>query len=86
MICRNALLEDGPALGRVWVEAWRSAYAGLMPDEYLARLDPITTLPRFERAILAGPSLLVMEMDSAVVGFSSYGASRTLMPARKQVR
>jgi ribosomal protein S18 acetylase RimI-like enzyme len=76
MICRDAVLEDGPALGRVWVQAWRAAYAGLMPDEYLAGLDPTAVLGRFERALLAGRSLLVLEVDRAVVGFSRYGPSR----------
>jgi ribosomal protein S18 acetylase RimI-like enzyme len=76
MICRDAVLEDGPAVGRVWVEAWRAAYAGLMPDEYLAGLDPTAALARFERALRAGPSLLVLEVDNAVVGFSGYGPSR----------
>jgi GNAT superfamily N-acetyltransferase len=76
MICRDAVLEDGPAVGRVWVEAWRAAYAGLMPDEYLAGLDPNTALARFERALLADRNLLVMEAHSAVVGFSRYGPSR----------
>jgi ribosomal protein S18 acetylase RimI-like enzyme len=76
MICRDAVLEDGPALGRVWVEAWRAAYAGLMPDAYLTGLDPTAALARFERALIAGRSFLVLEMDRAVVGFSRYGPSR----------
>jgi ribosomal protein S18 acetylase RimI-like enzyme len=76
MICRDGLLKDGPALGRVWVEAWRAAYAGLMPAEYLAGLDPTAGLARFERALSAGRSVLVLEVDSAIVGFSRYGPSR----------
>jgi ribosomal protein S18 acetylase RimI-like enzyme len=33
-------LDDLDELGRVHVQVWREAYAGLLPDEYLAGLDP----------------------------------------------
>jgi GNAT superfamily N-acetyltransferase len=76
MISRHAVIEDGPALGQVWVEAWRAAYAGLMPAKYLAGLDPMDASGRFDRAVRAGRSILVLELDNAVVGFSVYAASR----------
>jgi len=76
MICRDAVLEDGPAIGQVWVDAWRSAYAGLMPDDYLAGLDATANLPRFERALRDPRSILVLELDGSIVGFSRYGRSR----------
>lgn len=76
MSCRDAAIGDGPAVARVWVEAWRGAYAGLMPAEFLAALDAAKGLPRFEEAIQSGPSMLVAELDAAVVGFAFFGASR----------
>jgi GNAT superfamily N-acetyltransferase len=33
-------LDDLDEMGRVHVQVWREAYAGLMPDDYLAALDP----------------------------------------------
>jgi GNAT superfamily N-acetyltransferase len=33
-------LDDLEEMGRVHVEVWREAYAGLLPDDYLAGLDP----------------------------------------------
>lgn len=47
-----------------------------MPAEYLAGLDAIGGLERFERAIRAGRSILVLELDNSLVGFSCYGSSR----------
>lgn len=41
-------LDDLDEMGRVHVQVWREAYAGLMPDEYLAALDP-TVGPRLWR-------------------------------------
>ena len=76
MVIRDARLEDGTAVGRVWVEAWQTAYAGLMPAEFLAGLDPTDCLARFEHALRAGVSILVLEQDTAIVGFSVFGPSR----------
>jgi len=33
-------VADADELGRLQVEVWRQAYAGLMPPGYLAGLDP----------------------------------------------
>ncbi len=76
MVCRNAVVEDGLAIARVWVAAWQAAYAGLMPAEYLAGLDAEAALPGFERDLRADPSVLVLERDGDILGFSRYGASR----------
>lgn len=76
MSCRDAVTADGPAVARIWVEAWRDAYDGLMPVEFLAALNAAQGLPRFEEAIQSGRSMLVAEHDAAVIGFSLFGASR----------
>ena len=76
MVCRDAVAEDCLAIARVWVAAWRAAYAGLMPAEYLAGLDAEAAVPAFERSLRANPSVLVLEQDGDIVGFSGYGASR----------
>jgi ribosomal protein S18 acetylase RimI-like enzyme len=76
MSCRDAVIGDGPAVAQIWVEAWRGAYAGLMPAEFLAALSAADGLPRFAEAIQSGRSILVAEHDAAVVGFSLFGSSR----------
>jgi GNAT superfamily N-acetyltransferase len=76
MICRDAVVEDGIAIARVWVAAWQAAYPGLMPAEYLAGLDAEAALPGFERGLRANQSALVLELDGDILGFSRYGASR----------
>jgi ribosomal protein S18 acetylase RimI-like enzyme len=37
---RAATAHDAPAIARVHVETWRSAYQGIVSDTYLARLSP----------------------------------------------
>lgn len=78
MSCRDAVIGDGPAVAQIWVEAWRGAYAGLMPAEFLAALNAADALPRFAEAIQSGRSIVVAEHDAAVVGFSLFGTSRDL--------
>src|SRR5262245_51625030 len=78
MVCRDAVVEDGLAIARVWVAAWQAAYAGLMPAAYLAGLDVEGALPGLERALRANQSVLVLEQDGDIAGFSAYGASRDL--------
>jgi len=76
MVCRDAVVQDGIAIARVWVAAWQAAYAGLMPEEYLAGLNAEAALPGFELRLRANLSALVLELDGEIVGFSAYGASR----------
>jgi hypothetical protein len=76
MVCRDAVVEDGIAIARVWVAAWQAAYAELMPAGYLAGLDAEAALPHFQRDLRANQSVLVLELDGDIVGFSRYGASR----------
>ena len=76
MFCRDAVVEDSIAIARVWVAAWRAAYPGLMPAGYLAGLNAEAARPRFEQGLRANASVLVLELDGDIVGFSRYGASR----------
>lgn len=76
MGCRDAVVEDGLALARVWVAAWQAAYAGLMPSDYLAGLDADQARSRFEESLRANPSVLVLESNGDILGFSAFGASR----------
>jgi len=76
VVCRDAVVEDGLAIARVWVAAWQAAYVGLMPAAYLAGLNAEAALPAFERSLREGQSVLVLEQDGDIRGFSAYGTSR----------
>jgi GNAT superfamily N-acetyltransferase len=51
---RQARPADAPAMGAVHVAAWRSAYAGLLPEAYLARLSATRHGARYLHAIQSG--------------------------------
>ena len=41
MRIRRATRDDASAIGRVHVETWQSAYAGLLPDAMLAGMSDV---------------------------------------------
>ena len=75
---RSAAAGDSAAIARIHVEAWRDAYAVLLPAEYLARLDPAIETARWVRAAERGRNhdTLVAEAEGEVVGYASAGAAR----------
>ncbi|MEZ5064275.1 MAG: GNAT family N-acetyltransferase [bacterium] len=76
MACRPATLEDGPAIARIGVAAWKIGYADILSPEYLATWREDDLLARWTRGFLADPSVLVAESDGRVVGFSRHGPPR----------
>lgn len=77
MIVRPARLPEAAAIGGVHVAAWRSAYAGLLPSDYLAGLSIVRHAAQHHAAIAAGRGVLVAEAEKQVVGFCTVGDPRT---------
>jgi GNAT superfamily N-acetyltransferase len=71
-------VADAEELGRVHVQVWREAYAGLMPADYLGSLDPVARGHTWrEWASLDDPAeTWVAREDGEVVGFASAGPAR----------
>jgi GNAT superfamily N-acetyltransferase len=73
---RRAVIEDAPAIARVYVDTWRSAYRGLVPREYLLSLD-YEEEARGCRQFLEGdvyPRMLqVAEIGGEIIGYASAG-------------
>ena len=73
---RAAGIDDAVAIAHVHVESWRTTYAGIVPDAYLAGLDEILRA-RLWREWLENQALVfVAEWDGRVVGFAHGGANR----------
>jgi len=74
---RRASREDAAAIARVQVASWRSTYAGLVPDSYLAAMDPEELARKWDLLIEAGKDFFhVAEDESGVFGFISGGPIR----------
>jgi hypothetical protein len=75
---RRGLSLDAASIGAVHVTAWRSAYPGILPADYLADLSVARQAQHYDRAIRAGVGVYVAVsgMPERVVGFCSADRSR----------
>jgi ribosomal protein S18 acetylase RimI-like enzyme len=76
---RPATAADAQAIAAVHVASWRAAYAGLLPDELLARLDADARARQWRERLAglgAGAFVLVFEHLGQVRGFVSGGPDR----------
>lgn len=74
---RQARLEDADAIARAHVDAWRTTYARLLPQDFLASLSEEHYGERWRRVIGDRSSrVFVVEEKKEVVGFASGGRER----------
>ncbi len=76
MTVRRAAPADAAAIGAVHVAAWRSAYPGILPPDYLAQLSAFREARHYELAIRMGAIVHVALAGERVVGFATAGAAR----------
>ncbi|SJZ61226.1 FR47-like protein [Enhydrobacter aerosaccus] len=79
---RRAIRGDAAAIGRVHVETWQSAYAGLLPDMMLAGMSDVRQSALWARA-LSDPQetrgvFVADDEEMGVVGFGSCGPVRDM--------
>jgi ribosomal protein S18 acetylase RimI-like enzyme len=74
---RPAALDDAEEIARVHVATWRSAYSGLLPDDFLASLSEANYTERWRRVIGEGLSrVFVVDEPDGIAGFASGGRER----------
>lgn len=77
---RKARSADAPALARVNVEAWRSAYRGIVPDEFLDQMDVARREQGWARWVaLPEPDAVYVATDGdsgRLVAYAGVGAAR----------
>jgi GNAT superfamily N-acetyltransferase len=67
---RRAKTSDAPGIGAVHVSTWRSAYPGVLPDDFLAKLSVARQAGHYDRAIRIGVGVHV----AAISGPEAAGA------------
>jgi ribosomal protein S18 acetylase RimI-like enzyme len=80
---RDATRVDARAIAEIHVAAWRAAYRGLMPDDYLASLS-VEQRTAMWQAIMGKPGpakLALAEFDGEITGFCSFGPTRDEAPS-----
>lgn len=76
---RAATGGDAGAIARVHVESWRTTYAGIVPDAYLAGLDEMLRAKLWHEWLMGSTLVLVAEREGQVVGFAHGGANREVL-------
>jgi ribosomal protein S18 acetylase RimI-like enzyme len=77
VVIRDAELRDARGIAEVHVRSWQAAYAGIVPDEDLARLS-VGQREQFWSQILSKDerATFVLVNGHLVVGWSSFGSAR----------
>lgn len=73
---RTAVEQDSGAISHVHVESWRTTYAGIVPNEYLAGLDESERAVLWRDWLTRDVRVFVAELDGEIVGFVGGGALR----------
>jgi RimJ/RimL family protein N-acetyltransferase len=76
---RPATLDDSERIADIQVRTWQAAYAGVMPQEFLDRLDVDARTAMWRRAIDGGTppgAIFLADVDGEVVGFIAVGSFR----------
>ena len=82
---RRARPSDAISIGAVHVAAWRSAYPGILPDDFLARLSVPRQAAHYDAAIRSSTGVFVAAASgtdvppgsgSRIIGFATAGRAR----------
>lgn len=87
---RDARIGDADGIAGVYVEAWRTAYPGMVPNKVLIRMSKREQAMQWAHAIAARKStdaIIVAELGRhGIIGFGSCGpARRTLLPQAAEI-
>lgn len=76
---RPATLDDSERIADIHVRTWQAAYAGVMPQDFLDRLDVDARTAMWRRAIDGGTppgAIFLADVDGEIVGFVAVGRYR----------
>ena len=78
---RPATEQDAAGIAKVYVDAWRSSYAAILPHRVLLRMSYEDQARQWAAIIRdrsgAQPVIVARETDHGVVGFASFGPARS---------
>jgi GNAT superfamily N-acetyltransferase len=73
---RAATQRDAVEISHVHVLSWRTTYAGIVPDEYLAALNEAERVPLWREWLTRDVQVYIADLDGKVIGFISGGPIR----------
>ncbi len=86
-LVRQADFDDSAGIGRVHVEVWRSAYRGILPDDFLDALSDIRHSASWADILdtqdRVGGTFIAEAEEDGIVGFADCGPERAAGDAKK---
>ena len=78
LLLRRATVEDAKGIAQVSVETWKTAYSGLLPDDYLHKLNVDQRAQTWAKLLEFAPKgnqTIVAEIGGRIIGFIGIGPS-----------
>jgi ribosomal protein S18 acetylase RimI-like enzyme len=83
---RHAKAQDAPGLSRVFEQAWREAYQGIIPGVALERMLARRGPRWWHSTVSRGRPLAVLDIGQGIAGYVSYGRCRDRsLPAKGEI-
>ncbi|GAB3949317.1 hypothetical protein GCM10028832_01350 [Streptomyces sparsus] len=80
MDIRSARPDDAPVIAEIYIRAWQSAFAGIIPRHYLDGMDLAAETAGWDETLRAArwpkAGALVAEEEADVTGFAGFGPAR----------
>ena len=79
LMIRPATIGDVMPIAQVHVASWQETYPGLVPQDFLDKLDPLRRATMWTEVLSAGSRCVYVAADAEghIVGFASGGENRT---------
>ncbi|MBQ3408581.1 MAG: GNAT family N-acetyltransferase [Clostridia bacterium] len=72
IIIRNATIKDIEEIADIKIEGWRTAYRGIIDDNFLDNMDMEQEIEKRRNNIDNGVNIVVAELNKKVIGFCLY--------------
>ena len=72
IIIRKARNEDAEAIANIKISGWRTAYKGIIEDDFLDNMNINEEIEKRKNNIEKGADIIVAELDNEIVGFCLY--------------
>jgi ribosomal protein S18 acetylase RimI-like enzyme len=81
MTIRPATPNDAAGIAKVHIDSWRTSYAGIVPDDFLASMEYKERTSRWQSILTTYADrnyTCVAEVDGEIIGFASGGIQRDI--------
>lgn len=72
IIIRTATINDVEKVAKIKIEGWKTAYRGIIDDEFLGNMNLNEEIEKRKNNIEDGVDIIVAELNNEVVGFCLY--------------